>query len=151
MHVQSLSCVWLFVAPRTVALQVPLFKGFSGKECYSRLPVPPPGDFLDPGIKPESPASPALTGRLFTTEPSGKPQCVIYSALKRKWAIKPWKIWKNLKCIKVMMVTQYCKCTKRTELSTLKWCILCYMNVASTKVHNEWFLLYKIIEMKNYL
>ena len=29
----------------------------------------------DPGIKPESPASPALAGRLFTTESLGSPYC----------------------------------------------------------------------------
>ena len=31
--------------------------------------IPSPGDLPDPGIKP---ASPALTGGLFTTEPPGK-------------------------------------------------------------------------------
>ena len=30
--------------------------------------------FPDPGIEPMSPASPALSGRFFTTEPPGKPQ-----------------------------------------------------------------------------
>ena len=34
------------------------------------MPFLPPGDFLDPGIKP---ASAALEGGLFTTEPLGKP------------------------------------------------------------------------------
>ena len=37
------------------------------------VPFPPSGDFPDPGIKPTSSASPALAGRFFTTEPSGKP------------------------------------------------------------------------------
>ena len=32
----------------------------------------PPGDLPDPGIKPLSPAAPALAGGFFTTEPSGK-------------------------------------------------------------------------------
>jgi len=36
------------------------------------LPLPPPGDLPDPGIKPESPVSPALADRFFTTEPPGK-------------------------------------------------------------------------------
>jgi len=31
------------------------------------------GDLPDPGIKPESPASPASAGGVFTTEPPGKP------------------------------------------------------------------------------
>ena len=33
------------------------------------LPVPPPGDLPNPGITPTSPASPALAGVFFTTEP----------------------------------------------------------------------------------
>ena len=39
------------------------------------LPLPPPGDLPDPGnlgIKPVSPASPALAGGFFITEPPGK-------------------------------------------------------------------------------
>ena len=32
------------------------------------------GDFLDPGIEPTSPASPALAGGFLTTEPLGKPE-----------------------------------------------------------------------------
>ena len=35
----------------------------------SGFPVPPPGDLPNPGTKP---MSPALAGRFFTTEPSGK-------------------------------------------------------------------------------
>ena len=34
---------------------------------------PTPGDPPDPGIEPMSLASPALTGRCFTTEPPGRP------------------------------------------------------------------------------
>ena len=39
----------------------------TGMGCF-----PPPGDLPDPGIEPMSPATPALTGRVFTTEPPGK-------------------------------------------------------------------------------
>ena len=35
--------------------------------------IPTPGDLPGPGIKPVSPASPALAGGLFTTVPPGKP------------------------------------------------------------------------------
>ena len=35
--------------------------------------ISPSGDFLDPGIEPTSPASPALAGGFLTTEPPGKP------------------------------------------------------------------------------
>ena len=59
-----------FVTPRTEALQARLSMGFSRQEYWSGLPFPPPGDLPDPGIKP---ASLALAGRFFTTEPPGKP------------------------------------------------------------------------------
>ena len=49
---QSLSRVRLLVTPWTVARQAPLSVGFSGQEYWSGLPFPPPGDRLDPGIKP---------------------------------------------------------------------------------------------------
>ena len=39
----------------TVAPQAPLSIGFSRQEYWSRLPLPPPGDFPDPGIEPVSP------------------------------------------------------------------------------------------------
>ena len=42
--------------------------GLPRQENWSGLPFPPPGDLLDPGIKPTSPASPALAGELFTTD-----------------------------------------------------------------------------------
>ena len=32
------------------------------------LPFPPPEDLPDPGMKPASPASPALAGKFFTTK-----------------------------------------------------------------------------------
>ena len=41
--------------------------GLSRQEHWSVLPCTPPGDLLDPGIKPMSPVSPALAGRFFTT------------------------------------------------------------------------------------
>ena len=37
------------------------------------LPFPPPGDILDPGIKPTSTVSPALHADSLRAEPSGKP------------------------------------------------------------------------------
>ena len=58
------------VTPWTVALQAPLSIGFSWQEYWNGLPFPPPGNLSDPGIKP---ASPALAGGFFTTEPLGKP------------------------------------------------------------------------------
>ena len=65
-----------FVTPWTIAHQAPLSMGFPRQECWSGLPFPFPGDLPDPGIESVSPASPALAGRFFTTEPPGKPVCV---------------------------------------------------------------------------
>ena len=44
--------------------------GFSRQEYWSGLPFPSPGDLPNPGIRP---ASPALTGRVFTPAPPVKP------------------------------------------------------------------------------
>ena len=54
---------------RTVARQAPLFMRFSRQEYWSVLPFPPPGDLPNQGIKPTSPASPALASKFFTTVP----------------------------------------------------------------------------------
>ena len=54
----------------TVAHQASLSIEFPRQEYWSGLPFPSHGDFLDLGIEP---ASPALRGGLFTTEPPGKP------------------------------------------------------------------------------
>ena len=56
-----------FMTPWTVARQAPLSMGFSRHEYWSGLPWPPLGVLPDPGIKPKSPASPALAGGAFTT------------------------------------------------------------------------------------
>ena len=64
-----LCCVQLLGTPWTVAHQPPLSMGFSRKEYWSGLPFPDPEDLPDPGIKP---ASPALAGGFFASEPPGK-------------------------------------------------------------------------------
>ena len=43
---------------------------FSRQQHWSGLPLSSPGDLPDPGIEPKSPASPALAGRFFPTEPT---------------------------------------------------------------------------------
>ena len=68
-----LSRVRLFVTPGTVACRPPLSMGFSRREYWSGVAIPPPGDLPHPGIELASPASPALTGGLFTTQPRGRP------------------------------------------------------------------------------
>ena len=65
----SLSHVWLFATPWTVAHQPPLFKGFPRQEYLSGLPFPSPGDLPDPGIEPKPPA---LQADSLPSEPPGK-------------------------------------------------------------------------------
>ena len=55
-----------FGTPWTLAYQAPLSMGFSRQEYWNGLSFLPPGDLLDPGIKPMFPMSPASAGRLFT-------------------------------------------------------------------------------------
>ena len=56
MKVKSLSRVRLFATPWTVAYQAPPSMGFSRQEYWSGSPLPSPGDLLDAGIEPMSPA-----------------------------------------------------------------------------------------------
>ena len=58
-----------FLTPWTAARPAPLSKGFPRQEYWSGLPFPSPGNILDPGIKP---ASPALQLDSSPTEPPGK-------------------------------------------------------------------------------
>ena len=48
MKVKSLSCVWLFATPWTVAYQTPLSMGFSRQDYWRGLPFPSPGDLPNP-------------------------------------------------------------------------------------------------------
>ena len=66
------SCLTL-VTPWIVTCQALLSMEFSRQEYWSRLPFPTLGYLPDTGIKPTSPASPALTGGFFTTMQPGKP------------------------------------------------------------------------------
>ena len=66
----SLSCVLLFVTPRTIACQAPLSMGFSRQEYWSGLPFPSPGDPPDPGTEPRSPA---LQADCLPSEPPRNP------------------------------------------------------------------------------
>ena len=102
----------------TVAHQVSMSMGFSRQEYWDGLPCPPPGDLPDPGIKPTSPASPALAGGFFTTEPRGKPvqlskASFFFSHLendiitcKFKMKMHRCELWKKCLCIITFYVTK---------------------------------------------
>ena len=69
-EVNSLSRVWLFATLWTVAYQAPQSMEIFRQEYWSELPFPSPGDLLDPGIEPRSPA---LQADALPSEPPGKP------------------------------------------------------------------------------
>ena len=69
MFTQSFICVRLFETLWTVARQAPLSMRFFRQEYWNGLLFPSPGHLPNPGSEP---ASPALAGRFFTTEPPGK-------------------------------------------------------------------------------
>ena len=59
--------------PWTAARQAPLSMGFSWQKYWSGLPFLSPGHLPNSGIKPASPAFPALSGGFFIIEPTGNP------------------------------------------------------------------------------
>jgi len=70
------------VTPWTVASQATLSREFFRQEYWSGLPFHPLGNLPDPWIEPKSPASPALAGRFFTTEPIWEAPYYVQRALK---------------------------------------------------------------------
>ena len=75
--VKSLSRVWLFVTPWTVAYKPPLSMEFPRQEYWSGLSFPSPGDLPGPGIEPRSPTLQADT---LPSEPPVKPiQSIAYT------------------------------------------------------------------------
>ena len=94
--VHSLSRVWLFVTPWTIARQAPLSMGFPRQEYWSGLPFFSPGDLPDPGVEP---MFPALAGGYFTIWATREAQlCTWGRCIGGKWArklssVKFWFSW----------------------------------------------------------
>ena len=80
---KSLSRVWLFVTPWTVANQAPLFMGFSRQEYWNGLPFPFPGVFLSQGL---NPGLPDCRKSLYCLSHQGSPYNV-------RWGSKPKISW----------------------------------------------------------
>ena len=80
----SLSCGRFFATPRTVACRAPVSVGLSREEYWSGLPLPPPGELLNPGTEP---SSPALAGRFLST-PSVQPTEGL-GAFHKGWSLEP--------------------------------------------------------------
>ena len=62
---------------------------FPRQEYWSGLPCPPPEDRSDPGTGPKSPA---LAGRLFTTEPLQKPMLIVYQTISEQKCVLLGKV-----------------------------------------------------------
>ena len=58
--------------------------GFSRQECWSGLPLPPPGDLPDPGMEPLSLMSLALAGGFFTTSTTCEVLGVVHGRCRTK-------------------------------------------------------------------
>ena len=69
--IKSLSHVWLFVTPWTVARQALLSMEFFRQEYLSGFLFPSPGGLPDQGIEP---GSPALQANALSSEPPRKPE-----------------------------------------------------------------------------
>ena len=67
------SFVLLFVTLWTVAHQASLPMGYSRQEYWNGVSFPSPGDLPDPGIKPVSPAAPALQADSLLLSNRGSP------------------------------------------------------------------------------
>ena len=76
-QVRVCSAVSDSATPWTIAHQAPLSMAFSRQEYWSGLPFPTPWDLSNPRIEPMFPASLALAGRFFTTEPFRKSNVAI--------------------------------------------------------------------------
>ena len=72
------SRVRLCATPWTVAHQAPLSMGFPRQECWSELPFPHPGrGSSQHRDQTQNSSISCIAGRLFTTEPPGKPTATI--------------------------------------------------------------------------
>ena len=78
--VKSLSPVWLFATPWTVAYPAARSMEFSKQEYWSGLPFPSPADLSNPGIEPRSPT---LQADALLSEPPGS-NCLGLSKLIHK-------------------------------------------------------------------
>ena len=69
-HVSLCATLW------TITHQAPLSMGFSTQEYWSGVPFPSPRDLPNPGMEPESRASPALLVDTSLLSHWGSPFCV---------------------------------------------------------------------------
>ena len=89
MKCYALSCILCSIAQLHSTLcnsmdwQALLSMGFPRQEYWSGLPCPSPGDLPDSRDQTHVSCISCIAARFFTTEPSGKPSCIL-STQKRK-------------------------------------------------------------------
>ena len=89
---ESLSCIWFFATPWTVAIQASLSMEFSRQEYWSGLPFPSPEELPNPGVEPWSPASQADS---LSSALQGTPS----KSLSHVWLfVTPWTVATRLFC-----------------------------------------------------
>ena len=98
--VKSLSHVWFFATPWTVAHQAPPSMGFSRQEYWSGFPFPSPGDLPNLGIEPRSPS---LQADALTSEPPGKPTTRV-----QIWYLLPHYGWTSRELLEVNCHSSLC-------------------------------------------
>ena len=86
MHAQSLSRVWFFATPRTVAHQAPLSLGIPRQEYWSGLPYPPPGIFLTQELNLCLLCLLHCRRILYPLSHLGSPACIGLTYYQNKWA-----------------------------------------------------------------
>ena len=107
---QLLSHVQLLITPWTVACQAPLSVGLPRREYWSELPFPPPGDLLDPGTEPTSPALatdslPLNLRESMHTWAHEQPHADLCACLSyhfsgiSAWEYSFWVVWLGVACL----------------------------------------------------
>ena len=151
MYTQSLSRVWLFGTPWTVAHQAPLSMRLPRQEYWSGFLLPLEWDLPHPGIKP---TSPALADGFFTTEPPVKVilSLIAVNLIKNKLCCSNWFFWGIFQ----MSTTDtesydfcYFSCFKLTSIfyyHFISWGVICGLYLQSKK----YFFAKKLIEKINW-
>ena len=114
----------------------PLSMELSSQEYWSGLPLPPPGDFPDPGTEAAFPVPLALAWRSFTPEPPGKPlchPCCVEISLDWKMYIELTKEHMN-GCWRTRMI---CVVMKSLKLNIQKTKIMASSPITSWQIDGE--------------
>ena len=131
----------VFATPWTVACQAPLSMGLPRQEYWRGLPFPSPGDLPDPGIKPESPVSPALAGEFFTIWATREVLIQKVSSIQREVFVFPMRMPKQVTHFRKSYHSHVMIIQRKTDF---KW-ILVRLSLCEFNIKNLGF------KMENYI